>query len=192
MSLVKIAPIWQPESQQTIFRGLLTALSFPGRIVDLTQPLAGDRTELGLLAALVDEQVTLADPENCLSLAERRLLSPKGVIETAEAEYVLCDATTAMPEGFTPRIGTIYRPEGGALLILRCKKVGGEGVTLHLTGPGIKNTQGTVLSLSGVHLSWLAARQEWCSNFPTGCDVVFCDTTQIAAIPRTTRVEIKE
>lgn len=190
MSLVKLAPIWQPESQQAIFRGLLSALSFPGRVIDLVEPLAGEHAALGAIAALVDEQVRYADPDGWLSQAERRLLSFQEPLDASQADYVICNAARAVQPEFAPRLGTIYRPEGGALLILTCESVERPGITLELSGPGIETT--TTLSLSGVHLSWLVARESWCEHFPAGCDLVFCSQTKLAAIPRTTRVTGKD
>lgn len=190
MSLVKVAPIWQPASQQAIFRGLLSALSLPGRVVDISEPLAGERAALGILAALVDEQVRYTDPDSCLSQAERRLLSFQEPLDAGHADYVVCSAARAVQPEFTPRLGTIYRPEGGALLLLTCESVTHPGFTLELSGPGVKDT--TTLALSGVHLSWLAARETWCKDFPAGCDFVFCSQTKLAAIPRTTRIEVKD
>jgi len=189
MSLVKIAPIWQPASQQAVFRGLLSALSFPGHVIDIAEPLAGERAALGVLAALVDEHVRYADPDSYLSQTERRLLALQEPLDANHADYIVCNAARAVPHTFAPRLGTIYRPEGGALLILTCDSVEHEGFSLELSGPGVETR--TTLSLSGVHVSWLAARETWCQHFPAGCDLVFCSQTKLAAIPRTTRVEVK-
>jgi alpha-D-ribose 1-methylphosphonate 5-triphosphate synthase subunit PhnH len=187
MTLVKVDPVWQPLSQQRIFRDLLTALSFPGRVLNIAAPLAGARAELGILASLVDEMVTVADPDGRLSDAERRLLVPGALAEPDAADNVLCDAAVASPAGFTPRRGTIYRPEAGALLVLACGAVGEGDLALTLTGPGVETE--TVLRLSGVQPGWIEARQRWCDNFPTGVDLVFCDAAaRIAGVPRTSGV----
>jgi alpha-D-ribose 1-methylphosphonate 5-triphosphate synthase subunit PhnH len=195
-TLVKIDPVWTPESQQTIFRSLLTALSFPGRVQDIAKPLAGSRAVVGILAALVDERVTVADPDNLLTAGERRLLSPGAFVPASEAEYVLLDGSRPPATDFAPDIGTIYRPETGTMLLLTVTAVSpgcppGDGaMTVTVSGPGVE-TENT-FAMTGLDSKWLEARERWCSNFPTGCDMVFCDTTKIVAIPRTSTVQFAE
>ena len=64
---ISLPPIWQAESQQQIYRALLTAFSYPGRVQSLAGML-GDGAEEGLadgawdalaatLATMVDGQV---------------------------------------------------------------------------------------------------------------------------------------
>ena len=185
-TLIKVDPIWQPLNQQAVYRAVLTAMSFPGRVLDIGELLEGARAELGVLACLVDEMVTIADPDSRLTDAERRLLSAAALAPADDADYVLFDGSTAPLENYQPRIGTIYRPEVASLLILTVGAVGEGETAVTLTGPGVP-TEKTV-SLSGLHPDWLTARNRWRSNFPTGADFVFCDATRIAAIPRTTEV----
>ena len=184
--LVTIDAVWQPLSQQKIYRALLAAMSFPGRVEDIAEPLDGARAELGILAALTDEMVTVADPDGRLTEAERRLLSVAALAPAESADYVLFSGRNAPNTGYTPRIGTIYRPEEAALLIIVCENVGEGELLLTLSGPGVATE--SRLRLAGVDAGWIAARNRWCGNFPTGVDIVFCDGARLAAIPRTSRV----
>ena len=53
---------WGAPRQQTVFRQLMRAFSFPGRIQTLTEGEALTQT----LATLVDREATLADPQDLL------------------------------------------------------------------------------------------------------------------------------
>ena len=184
-TLIKVDPIWQPLNQQAIYRALLTAMSFPGRVIDIGELLEGARAELGALASLVDEMATIADPDGRLTDAERRLLSAAAIASAADADYVLFDGANAPPENYKPRLGTIYRPEEASLIFLAVAAVGEGEILVTLTGPGVKTEK--TLALSGLHPDWVTARNRWCDNFPTGIDLIFCDAMRLAAIPRTSK-----
>ncbi|MDX1934950.1 MAG: phosphonate C-P lyase system protein PhnH [Capsulimonadales bacterium] len=191
-TLVKVEAVWTPESQQKIFRAILNGFAFPGRVQDIATPLNGGRAEVGVLASLVDEQVTLADPDDLLSPTERRLLAPAAITSAGAAEYVVCDGHRAPGEAFRPNLGTIYRPEDGATLVLTSDGFPetGSRTIVTLTGPGIETEQ--MFGVSGLHTDWLRARNRWCDYFPTGCDLILCGTTQIVGIPRTSRLTFNE
>jgi hypothetical protein len=185
-TLIKMPAIWRPLTQQAIFRSVLTAMSFPGRIMDIGELLEGARTELGVLASLADDMVTIADPCFRLTEDDRRMLCA-GSAPASEADYILFEGAMAPPENLTPRLGTIYRPESAALLALTDVNLDEGDTHLKLTGPGIQTAK--ELSLSGLHPAWLEVRKRWNANFPTGVDFIFCDATRIVAIPRTTVIE---
>ena len=148
-TLIKVDPIWQPLNQQAIYRALLTAMSFPGRVLDIGELLEGTRAELGALASLVDEMVTVADPDSRLTDAERRLLSAAAVAPADDADYVLFDGAIAPPENYKPRLGSIYRPEEASLVFLPVSAVGEGETFVTLTGPGVQTEK--TLALSGLH-----------------------------------------
>ena len=74
MNLVSVEPVWRPESQQRVFRLLLDAMSYPGRVYELSDAIGGSRAELGIVACLVDDRVTFADPDGRLDPRERGML----------------------------------------------------------------------------------------------------------------------
>ena len=188
MKLVNLEKIWTPQARQHIFRALLEATAYPGRVFDLSDALDGARAELGILSCLADDETTVADEESRLNERERRLLNTY-FTPVNEAAFVLCDARVAPSGEFAPRIGTIYRPDLGATLILSCVSVGAGGTELTLTGPGIETVNR--LYLDGISSEWLVRRKTWTADFPQGVDLLLCDEKRVAAIPRTTMLEIR-
>lgn len=182
------ADIWQPLLQQQLFRGLLDAFSYPGRIAACAAP--GTPSWLALLSALVDGQTTLADPRQLLdessrSKLEARLASPE------QAAFILLDGSRA-PE-LLPNLGTLEAPETGATLLLRVEALhdtGAGALRLQLSGPGIR--QPLSIGVDGLHADWIAARNDWVGSFPLGVELVLCDAQRIVALPRTTRIVMGE
>ncbi len=179
-----VSGVWQPRMQQQLFRGLLEAFSYPGRIAacaDYSAP-----AWLAVLAALVDGETTLADPQQMLSEAWRPKLEARRAAPE-QAAFVLLDGSL-VPE-LNPRLGTLEAPEAGATLLLRVDSLHGETggeSKLYLSGPGIR--QHVVLGVSGLHPAWISARNAWVEDFPLGIEMVLCDENRFVALPRTTRI----
>ncbi|MFA6972056.1 MAG: phosphonate C-P lyase system protein PhnH [Gallionella sp.] len=178
--------IWQPMLQQQVFRGLLDAFSYPGRI---TACADSETTAcLAILVALVDGETTLADPQQWLSSALWSKLEARHSIPE-KAAFILLDGFQATD--FKPSIGTLDAPETGATILLRVNSLHPDlsgNLRLQLRGPGIEST--TSISVDGLHPAWITARQEWVSAFPLGVDLLLCDAHHFVAIPRTTQVEV--
>lgn len=178
--------IWLPLMQQQIFRGLLDAFSYPGRITSCED---NETTAwLAILIALVDGESTLADPQQLLP-AE---LWPK--LEACrtnpeKAAFILVDGR--LSTDLQPGIGTLEAPESGATLLVRVNSLHGDmtgDMRLHLSGPGIERPGS--ISVAGLHPAWITARNEWVSVFPLGVDMVLCDTHRFVALPRTTHIDM--
>jgi alpha-D-ribose 1-methylphosphonate 5-triphosphate synthase subunit PhnH len=179
-----ISGIWQPYPQQQLFRRLLHAFSYPGRIEESV--LRTEPVWLAILGALVDGEVTLADPQQLLS-AETwpKLEARRAAPETAD--FILLDGG-AEPSVF-PNLGTLDVPEGGATLLLRVGALHSDEagqLRLHLNGPGIK--QQVCIGVDGLHPAWIDARNDWVSGFPLGVEMVLCDAQRYVALPRTTHI----
>lgn len=175
--------IWQAPRQQTAFRQLMTAFSFPGRVVSLT---SGAESALMLvLATLVDSACALADPQHALSDDDLRRLGVRSASVEA-AEFVLADGKRLLESA--PRLGSLENPEQGATVILRVTSFD-EGAQIRLTGPGIQHEQ--VLQISGVDLGWWVQRTEWNGHFPLGVDLILVSELEVAVLPRTTRINFK-
>ena len=180
--------IWSPRMQQQIFRGLLDAYSYPGRVTTCADQ---NITEwLAILTALVDGQTTLADPQHLLSdtwwpKLEARRAPPE------QAAYILLDGSLA-PE-LLPNLGTLEAPEAGATLLIRVDSLHRDAagdVKLSLSGPGIR--QQVVISVNGLHPAWITARNDWVANFPLGVEMVLCDVHSFVALPRSTHIAMGE
>lgn len=187
MSLIAANPLFSSELQQRRFRALLHAMSYPGEVLDLAPHLAGERSALGILACLVDETTTLADPDRLLSTSERGLLKAT-CVPTESADFVLVNAREMPRPDFRPKLGDLYRPDTSTTMVLAGQSVGTGPIEMRLTGPGVKTE--TRLLLEGFDPSWFAARNRWVANFPLGVDLLLCDSAHVAAIPRTAAITL--
>lgn len=172
--------VWQAHTQQRLFRRLLDAFAYPGRLLDATD--SGTTARLAILATLLDGEVNLADPHGLITPKDRlRLMAAAAAPE--QARFVLADA--ARTPDFMPALGSLESPEFGATLVLEVQQLGA-GSPLLLTGPGIASQ--TRLAVQGLHPAWMAQRADWVSAYPLGVDIILCDATHFAALPRTTQI----
>ena len=172
--------VWQAHTQQRLFRRLLEAFAYPGRQFDATD--SGTTARLAILATLLDGEVNLADPHR-LIVPEDRLRLMASAAAPEQARFVVADATRA-PD-FTPALGSLESPEFGATLLLEVEQLGA-GSPLLLNGPGIASQKR--LAVQGLHPDWIAQRADWVSAYPLGVDIILCDATHFAALPRTTQI----
>ncbi|MEM6755288.1 MAG: phosphonate C-P lyase system protein PhnH, partial [Cyanobacteria bacterium P01_C01_bin.38] len=75
MLKVELPGVWQDEVQQQIFRRLLSCISLPGTIADLSSYLQGSNALIGVLATLLDNTVTLHDVDGLIDNRDRRFIS---------------------------------------------------------------------------------------------------------------------
>ena len=181
---------WMPDAQQQAFRTVLDGFARPGTHMTLGD--ADTDATLILLAALLDESVTLADTTGRLNKDQRRLLLAPDA-PSSQAHFVLLDGSTAPAADFEPSLGTLEAPEFGATLLLNVAdlltKPQPGSLTLRLRGPGIADE--CELHVHGLHAEWIARRAGWVSAFPLGVDIVLCAPRRLAALPRTTRIELQ-
>ena len=176
---------WQPRMQQQLFRGLLEAFSYPGRIAALRRPPVLRRGWQSWRRWWTGKR-RWPTRSNCCPMHGGRNWK-RGSVSPEQAAFVLLDGSRA-PE-LNPRLGTLEAPEAGATLLLRVESLHGETggeLNLRLSGPGIR--QHVALGVSGLHPAWIAARNAWVENFPLGIEMVLCDETRFVALPRTTRI----
>ncbi|WP_246403306.1 phosphonate C-P lyase system protein PhnH [Algisphaera agarilytica] len=176
-------PIWQPPLQQRVYRALLEAHSFPGRVIDLPVELGDQPATLAVLATLLDTSTSFCDADGLISPEDQlRLEAPSATAD--DADFVLFQADLAPPDGFKPRLGDVYHPHEGATLVLGGRSIVEGHTRFELSGPGVESTQ--PLNLTGFDTAWFAQREQWISAYPTGVDLILCDASRITAIPRTT------
>lgn len=169
---------WSAPCQQGVFRQLMRAFSFPGRV----ETLAGEEALTQTLATLVDSEVTLADPQNLVDALTRQRLQAR-LAGTERAHFIVADG--GLPPAFEPSVGTLDSPEMGATILVKVSAVG-EGAPWHLSGPGIEVA--TSFSVAGLDPAWMAARDDWNAGFPLGVDLIVLDRSRLVALPRTTRI----
>lgn len=175
---------WEPLTQQCVFRRLLEAFSYPGRVVSVARADTAPALSL-LLATLVDAQVVLADPQGLIAADDWWRLGARR--EAPEIAHFIVARGDLAP-AFEPSMGTLESPELGATVVLRVDSLG-DGRPLSLTGPGIDGA--ATLAIGGLDPAWLARRAAWNGAFPLGVDVILVDETRLAALPRTTRIEFE-
>lgn len=185
--MLKIEAIWQPQTQQRIFRQLLQGMSLPGTIIDLQAELETTSGLVGILATLLDRSVTWSDEDNLVSQRDRTLLQA-ALATTATAQFVVQDATKLPQQQFLPSLGELTNPEQGATLILVGKALGVGNLHLQLSGAGIQSTR--QVSLEGFESEWFIRRQQWVAHFPLGVDLILLAGTRLMALPRTTQMVI--
>lgn len=167
---------WGAPRQQTVFRQLMRAFSFPGRIETLADGEALTHT----LATLVDREATLADPQNLLDALTLKRLQAR-MTGPEHAQFIVADGS--LPPIFEPSLGTLESPEFGATILLKVRALG-DGIGWQLTGPGIAATQ--AMAITGLDPVWLEHRQVWNDGFPLGVDLILVDAHSFVALPRTT------
>lgn len=184
--MIDLPAVYDAFTQQRLYRALLEAHSYPGRVIDLAAHLNGEPAFMGVLATLVDQATTLCDAEGVLHEDDWLRLEGQMEQDASDADYVLFKADLAPPDQFMPRLGDVYQPHLGATLILCVDSLVGGAIHFELAGPGIETVQR--LSVSGLHSSWFEQRRVWVADYPMGVDIVLCDPMSMVAVPRTTQV----
>lgn len=184
---MKTENLWQADIQQQVFRELAEAFSRPGTVYDLTPWIDGATAQRAVLATLMDGEATLADPHGQIATADWPLLQARQS-ESTTARYIIVAGHHA-PD-FQPALGSLESPEFGATLLIEVDAVGSGSLTMELQGPGINGR--SELHLTGLRADWLLRRTEWVVDFPLGVDILLFDATRIVALPRTTRVQLRQ
>lgn len=163
------------------YRGLLTAMSRPGTVQTVPAP-----ADHAVVATLVDHEVGVATDDDRL----RTALDRRGRLTTAppdEADVV--HAGDGDPPVGACKRGTLVEPSEGATVIYRVDDLApdaGAGTTLRLSGPGVDGTALLSVSLPAERCRALARARD----YPRGVDAVFATDEGVAAVPRSTTVEV--
>ena len=191
--MLNVAPIWLPQLQQQNYRAVLDAMSRPGRYQTLSIDRGDDDHNepalIALLASLLDQTVSLADPDKLIS-QEHMLLLQAQFDQPEQADFILCRGTER--PNFQPKLGTLPSPEHSATIVILLEKIARSNehceLTLQIQGPGIDGIE--LSGITGLNEQWLSARAQWVSNFPLGVDLILVDDSGLVALPRTSKVEI--
>jgi alpha-D-ribose 1-methylphosphonate 5-triphosphate synthase subunit PhnH len=177
---------------QAVFRAALTALSEPGRVIDLPVEL---ETGLPVGAAALALLLALADADTPLWL-DGRASAASGFLrfhtgapiaaEPQAARFALIAEPARCPPLQHFALGEEDYPDRSATLIIEVTGLA-EGGPLTLSGPGIADRR--QLSLSGMAPSFLA---DWAANhalFPRGVDILLTCGRRLCGLPRSIRLE---
>jgi alpha-D-ribose 1-methylphosphonate 5-triphosphate synthase subunit PhnH len=179
---------------QAVFRGVLDALSRPGRIVDIgarvepPPPLAP--VAAAVLSALCDEGTpvflddTLARHEAIPAWISFHTGVPI-VAEPAEAAFAVIGDPLAMPPFAAFRQGTAEYPDRSTTLILQLAAFDGAS-KLTLTGPGIADEAS--LAPAPLPPDFIDRMRRNRALFPRGVDLLLTAGNRLAALPRPVRI----
>jgi len=178
------------------FRVILDVMSRPGRVTQL--PLLPDAPD-SLLGGAAAVALTLLDTDTPVWLEPSLRSEPVSAFLAFHTGAPVVSGPEASSFAFMPaadcesalralRVGTSEYPDrSGTAVIL----VDGfdAGLSASLSGPGIDGS--TVLSPTGLtENAWLAL-QDNAQLFPLGFDTIFVSQDAAAALPRSTRIELK-
>lgn len=197
---------------QTAFRALCDATSRPGSVVGV----GAEPADHAILATLVDHEVTAWTDDDRL----RSALDRQGRFEEAPPTEADVVHTRGSPEWDVRECtrGTLVEPSEGATVVYRVEGLAGvEDVAEHdgartdagaiadgdasptadpddahpttvvLGGPGVDGSRRVSIGLPAAELEALAEAQ---STYPRGVDAYFAADGRVAAIPRSSELEV--
>ncbi len=178
---------------QRMFRRLLEAMSYPGRIVDAglhasaPAPLASAAAAVCLSLADYETPVWLDAAAQPVRDWLRFHCGCPNVAAPGQARFGIVTDAAAIPTlaAFDP--GTDEYPDRSATLIIEVDALT-PGGGLRLTGPGIRAE--TRLTVEGLPLRIWGEWRENRALFPGGVDLILTCGDRLAALPRTVKVEV--
>jgi alpha-D-ribose 1-methylphosphonate 5-triphosphate synthase subunit PhnH len=187
--MTSVPPITQTaDLEQRTFRAMLSAMSMPGTVEQVSVARAEDgpwAAAIAVAQSLLDHEVTFHvaasnGPEETIL---RRTGSRTAPLD--RAGYVFADAAHALTAIEAAYEGPLEEPERSATVVVLCDTVGEGDLALTLTGPGVDGE--TTLRVGGLDASVMKERTERNWPFPTGIDLVLVDPQgRLAALPRST------
>jgi len=178
---------------QGVFRSLLDAFAYPGRIVEFAADLEGPAplapATAAVLLALLDHDTPLFLSDSLDRPAVRdfvRFHAGTPLVTRAEgAAFAALQSSELLPlDRFEP--GTDTYPDRSATIVVQVEALTGGAPTLW-RGPGIADANEVAIAglPAGVWTAWRANN----ALFPCGVDLVFTCGRAAIALPRSARVE---
>ena len=179
---------------QAVFRVALDALSHPGLPLDMpldtALPRQGHCAAAALLLGLLDADTTLwLSPALASSDAPAWLRFHTGcliVTDVGAAQFVWVAQGDDLPSLSRMQKGSDAYPDQSASCVIEVNSLQTDAVGWRLQGPGIPAEHN--LRVRGLPPDFAS---QWADNhaeFPRGVDVFLTTPTQIAGLPRTTRI----
>jgi alpha-D-ribose 1-methylphosphonate 5-triphosphate synthase subunit PhnH len=183
-------------SSQRIFRMLLDAMSSPGKVINSEVPLEAPTpllaTSAGICLTVLDRETPLWLDAKADQPQVREYLRFHCGCRLADraknAQFALIADAQSVPPLEQFELGTDEEAERSATLIIQVEALSSEG-ELKLTGPGIEAARR--LHIAPLFPSFLQQVVLNQSLFPRGLDFVFASSSQVVAIPRSTKIEVQ-
>ena len=178
---------------QHTFRAVLDAMARPGTVHPLTglprPPAPLSPAAAAVCLALCDLDAPLwIDPTAAAAADYLRFHTGAPVVDSlAEAAFVLAVTPDGLPPLDRLRVGEPDYPDRSATLVAQVPRLSA-GMGWRLSGPGIEST--ARLSAAGLPDDF---SERWAANhalFPLGVDLILAAPQAVAALPRTTRLEL--
>ena len=181
---------------QKTFRILLDAMSHPGNIYRLGETICrgNGRYLMTILSTLLDGEVSFHVIGGNANQIESKVIQLTGALPTGieAADFVIDLSGKGEGKLLKAQRGILEYPDKGATLISLIESFStrdASGVTLRLTGPGIKNRRS--VRIVGVSRALFQNLKEINSEFPLGVDAMLVGGRgQIMCIPRSTNIEV--
>lgn len=173
-----------------VFRALLSAFAFPGRVSQLPRELVARMPALCLpMLALTDIETTMCAPDQPELQAEIATITGARTVASRDAQFVMHDAMPNDETTLNLHRGTTYQPELGCRLVLAWTlPASPNSIQVKLSGPGVVN--GATLAVSSASAAFLTARSVANSRSPMGIDCWLVSATgEVVGLPRTTHIE---
>jgi alpha-D-ribose 1-methylphosphonate 5-triphosphate synthase subunit PhnH len=180
---------------QAVFRSALSALSHPGRVIEMPDvselPRHGHSAAAVLLQTLVDGDCSVwLSPALAGTDAAAWLRFHTGcrwAADVVSARFLWVAGGDALPALASLDAGTDEYPDQSATCVVEVSALDtSDALDLVLTGPGIASEQ--TLSVDGLPQDFVA---QWDANharFPRGVDLFLATPTHMAGLPRSARI----
>jgi len=177
---------------QSAFRLLMEAMANPGRVVELGVEVCGpaplDNAAATVLAALADYDTPVWFEDEAADAAAAWLGFHTGatrVFDPSACAFAVLTAGSPVEGWALFPAGSSSYPDRSATLILPVAALRG-GASLVLRGPGIETE--ALFAPAGLPAGFLDAMAANRAAFPLGFDLVLVCGSDVAALPRTTRI----
>jgi len=180
---------------QSVFRGILEALSRPGRIVTINPcPAAPSPLPAAMAAALLcladmDTPVWL-DTGAARPTVKEYLAFHCGtplIATPGQAKFAVVTDAAEMPALTTFNGGDDLYPDRSTTILVAAAGFG-RGTKFDLSGPGIESRQ--CLAIDGLPDWFPAAWEANRRGYPTGVDILLCAGNTVVGLPRSTTLEL--
>ncbi|MGV0879898.1 phosphonate C-P lyase system protein PhnH [Martelella sp. FLE1502] len=171
---------------QRVFRRLLEAFSYPGKVVVLAE---GKAAHAVVLSTLADTTTPLWIDESFVDIRDRAIAARWPMVDRKSCTFALCRGEMLDRIDIFPK-GSPADPHLSATVIAEVTGLSG-GAALNLSGPGI-GPGGRTLAPLGLPATFLA---QWtCNNaaYPLGVDLILTAGDWCACLPRSVRLEISD